>query len=100
MASCELCHQRIEWFPTGGIKPNGAPVMMPVDPVPVPNGNVVIESNQVRVLTKKEITRFDNPGMLDLPPPDRYVSHFTTCPHAERFHRCRKCHRTPCQCSR
>lgn len=94
MADCEGCHARIEW--RANTKTGKA---APVDPTPVANGNVVLERDGTyRVLTKAEITRLDNPGMLDDPPPDRFTLHFASCPSASRFRRCGRCHRTPCVC--
>ena len=65
---------------------------MPIDPTPVEDGNVVVDQDMlvldqladipdgcpIRVLTKGEAVDQDVP---------RYVSHFATCPRAERHRR-------------
>lgn len=91
MAKCE-CGARIAW----GMTTEGK--RMPLDPVPVPNGNIILVDGAIKVLTKKEIERIENPGMLDGPTPDRFTSHFATCPKSKHFRRCDTCHHTPCQC--
>lgn len=69
----------------------GAPVIfllmntgntMPIDPGPVPNGNIVVELGVGRVLKK-----------ADARPPEGtalFRSHFATCPDAARFRHKRK----------
>ena len=88
------CGATVIWLkPVNGDRP------APVDPQPVPDGNVVIpRPGFYKVLTKREIDNYNNPGMLDDPAPPRYKLHFATCPNAEHFRRCKKCHETPCQC--
>jgi hypothetical protein len=50
---------------------------IPLDPEPVPDGNVVLTLHgEAHVLRAGEA-----------PTGDRYVSHFTTCPDADRWRR-------------
>lgn len=52
---------------------------MPIDPEPVPNGNLVFTgARSVRVLKKGEVVPEGTA---------RYVSHFGTCPRAKNFRR-------------
>lgn len=73
---------------------------MPIDMLPRPDGNITLVGEEhFHVLTKTERHRMDNPGMLDDPAPDRFVSHFSTCCNADYYrHRCKVCHQNPCQC--
>lgn len=75
-ARCQSCLQPIRWAKTAAGR------SMPLDPVPVYDGNVVVET-----------WRGDNPTVIvfskpeDVPAsePLRYKSHFVTCPDAARF---------------
>jgi len=82
---CRSCHAAV-WF---GLTAKGK--RMPLDPAPVDDGNVVIERvdavigidadvalPRVRVLRKDDVVGRETP---------RYVSHFATCPAAERHRR-------------
>jgi hypothetical protein len=80
-STCRGCGQEIVFarLPSGK--------QIPLDPDPRPDGNVVLavlapgQEMQVRVLRKGE-------EVPELAP--RYVSHFSTCPHAGEFRRSRK----------
>ena len=54
---------------------------MPVDPTPVPKGNLALGTDHLGVLQVFIV----GPG--DEVKGDRYVSHFATCPNASRFRR-------------
>lgn len=73
-ATCNWCPAQVIWLQST----NGRP--MPLDPLPVEDGNVVIEHRdggiRARVLTKKELAQ----GALGLRPPRR-KAHFATCPN-------------------
>jgi hypothetical protein len=78
MADCRSCGAEIKWART---EKNGKPI--PVDPEPVEGGNLELHADDdgelvARALCGQEQTL---PGM-DLP--DRYVSHFATCPNADQ----------------
>lgn len=68
----------------------------PVNPTPDPSGNVVLVGDtEYRVLGK--IERNGPPAMFG-DEADRYTLHFATCPKADHFRRCGKCHKSPCRC--
>lgn len=98
MSYCDGCAARVLWLAND--KTGKA---APVDPTPVPNGNVTVDfaSSTYHVMTKKEVVAADN-GLGDLfdPPPDRFTLHFATCPHADHFRRCHTCHKSPCVCAK
>lgn len=77
----------------------------PVDSAPNPAGNVVLDRSgptiTFRVLTKAEMERYDRAVEQLVPEtvPTRYTLHFATCPNADEFRRCGKCHKTPCTCT-
>lgn len=96
-ARCSGCRGAIWWGRTPAEK------LMPLDPQPCDDGNVVVSESEavvrtlasliegdppvpyglaVRVLTKKELEADD-------PDRPRYRSHFATCPGAARFRRIR-----------
>jgi hypothetical protein len=91
------CGRRVVWMKNDK---SGKPAM--VDPEPNEAGNVLLDhrANTYHVMTKVEIAAAERPGMFDEPPPERFMLHFATCPHAENFKRCGKCHRMPCECAR
>lgn len=70
LSRCASCQAEILWLRTVNNK------AMPVDPEPVPNGNVVIEGETARVLRRGE----EHPG-------PRYKSHFATCTTPAAFRR-------------
>jgi hypothetical protein len=90
MSRCRSCSAPIFWALTR--KPNGdVGTRMPVDRDPVADGNIEIvdrtrlpEENDwtpvIRVLKKGD-------GDTLFEPPDRYVSHFATCPNAPQHRR-------------
>lgn len=84
MADCKGCGAIIEWVVTV------AGVSMPIDPDPVPDGNVEFTGRtaststgwscpEVRVVAAGEQSLF---AELE---PDRYQAHFRFCPDAESF---------------
>lgn len=91
MAKCQGCGAEIRWLENidSGRK-------APVDPEPVDRGNVRI----VR-MAKGEAFVVIPPSRIEaaaLAGTVLHQLHFATCPQAERFKRCGRCHHTPCQC--
>lgn len=70
---CRSCGAPIAWATTTNGKP------MPLDPDPVPNGNVVIGIDGVAMV-------FARTGQVPKGF-DRFRSHFATCPEAAKFRR-------------
>ena len=74
---CNSCHQPVWWKLTSNGK------RMPIDPDPVPDGNLILDGeNTVLVI-----------GPIDvLADPDtaRYVSHFATCPNADEHRKVKR----------
>lgn len=64
MNTCRACPAPVRWVRTEAGR------AMPLDPVPVPEGNVQLVGGVAHVLHKDEVPQ---PGA-------RYVSHFATCP--------------------
>jgi hypothetical protein len=54
---------------------------MPVDPTPVPDGNVVL----TRIDGGTPVATVLAPGEMLLDSPPLYVSHFVTCPQADQW---------------
>lgn len=75
MSACRTCHQRIVWARTAAGK------AIPLDPDPVPGGNVVLVAGVATVLGPIA-------GAYSLDPP-RHQSHFATCPQADSHRRSR-----------
>jgi hypothetical protein len=72
MARCRSCDAPVVWKRTEAGK------AMPIDPDPVPGGNVVLlDDDRVHVLHADEAAD-------DVP---TYVSHFATCPNAKGHRR-------------
>lgn len=75
---------------------------MPIDAVPTSDGNITLDFGTdpptAHVMTKRQIVNLTQGSLLD-PTPERFTSHFATCPRAELFRRCGKCHHTPCVCA-
>lgn len=81
MAVCVSCGDPVIWLWNDHTNSKA-----PVNPDPVPNGNITrIGENLYHVLTKKELAALDNPGMLDPEPPLRYQLHFIKEPCAKAF---------------
>ena len=82
MSRCGSCNADIEWVMTEKGK------RMPMDAEPVEGGNLVLTgatirgAREVRYLTKKA-----QPSPLLGESEETYVSHFATCPEAERYRR-------------
>lgn len=78
VCSSEACGAAITWAVTDAGK------RIPIDPEPVPNGNLILtelapgQDLRVRYLRKGE----DIPALAP-----RYQAHFVTCPEANRFRR-------------
>ena len=73
-ATCDRgCGQGFAWAITTKGK------RQPIDPEPVPDGNIALGRDEEGVLRSCSL----GPG--DAPKGDRYVTHFFTCPHAARF---------------
>lgn len=75
MSKCKSCGAKIIWLPTIGGKP------MPCDPDPIPYredslGSMMIVTNDGRVVRAKIDAGSETVG---------YVSHFATCPDAEKW---------------
>jgi hypothetical protein len=71
MSACRSCGQEIIWATT----PKGR--YIPIDPEPDPKGHLVLADTSKGAV----LARVDRP---DDPVGVRYVSHFATCPHADR----------------
>ena len=67
---CRGCHALIRWAKS---ETTGKPI--PIDPEPVPAGNIVV--------TARGIAHFLKKG--EEPTVPTYVSHFSTCPARDRF---------------
>lgn len=79
-ARCGECGGPIHWAKTVGAK--GATKAFPVDPKPDPEkGNVTVNGGVAVVLRAAQV-----PGARAAGQP-LYVSHFVTCPYADRFRR-------------
>lgn len=75
MSRCKSCGAKIIWLPTTGGK------SMPCDPEPIPYredalGSMMIVTNDGRVVRAKIDAASEAVG---------YVSHFATCPDAEKW---------------
>lgn len=95
MARCQGCNAEVLWLENAKTGRRA-----PVNPSPDPSGNVVIEGGRYRVLTKKEqaeppVSLFD----MGEAQGQRHTLHFSTCPNADHFRRCKTCHHTPCSCA-
>lgn len=73
MSTCKSCGAPVKWVKTTG----GTP--MPLDPVPVPDGNVVLCLGVASVLREDR-----NPEV------ERWNAHFVTCPHAAQHRKPRR----------
>lgn len=84
MAVCEGCGKSVIWY-----KNDKTGKAAPVNPEPVPDGNVtLVDDGQYHVMTKAERQAADEPSMFD----DghalrRFVLHFATCTKPEAFRR-------------
>lgn len=75
---CASCGADVFW----AITPAGK--RMPVDPNPVPDGNVAIYRDHLGALRARVLRAGEQPSAYER----RGVAHFATCPHADR-HRTR-----------
>lgn len=75
VVKCDYCPADVVWANTGT-------AMMPVNPVPVPGGNVVLMPRAVG--SPRAIVTIDAATHSDLP---RYTSHMGNCPGAAEVRR-------------
>lgn len=75
--ACKGCGELMTWVNTTQGR------AMPLDPAPVPNGNVVIVRDGGGGLLAEYLRRTDTPA----PGTPRYQSHFSSCPERARFRR-------------
>ena len=83
MSACRSCGTPIEWVRTS---PEGK--VMPLDPDPLDDGNLVRTgaTSTTRMGTTVAVVRYldpDTPPLPGIDPPERYVSHFATCPDSD-----------------
>jgi len=74
---CRACQAPMIWLPTTHGR------TMPLDPAPVPNGNVVLVRDGNGLLVAEYLRRNDVPAAGTL----RYQSHFASCEFADDFRR-------------
>ncbi len=72
---CRSCGAEVTWVVTAAGKD------MPVDVLPVADGNILLLASGVAVYRAKT-DQSTLPGFDDAP---RYVSHFSTCPQADKW---------------
>lgn len=77
---CRSCHAPILWAVTG----KGS--SMPVDPDPVPDGNLELLDTRPGMQPRVVVVDPQQPTLDERP---RYVSHFVTCPNADQHRRTR-----------
>ena len=77
---CRACRAPMVWAKTENDR------SMPLDPLPVEGGNVVVLRDVGTTLIVKVL---GEPSLLDehASPTVRYVTHFATCPEAGKFRR-------------
>lgn len=76
--NCWSCHKPITW----GITAAGKPI--PLDPDPVPDGNLAISS--VHPVKTRVLLDGEEPDVTEW----RGISHFVTCPHANQHRKARR----------
>jgi hypothetical protein len=86
VSTCRSCGAPVEWVRTTEGR------TMPLDPDPRLDGNLERTGSRSRTRqgTEVDVVRVVPTGDEPLPgidPPDRFVSHFATCPHADRWRR-------------
>lgn len=72
MSTCRSCGRPIRWARTTKAK------RIPIDLAPVDDGNVTLSDDRDPIATVHP------PGQAPLDAGPRYVSHFATCPDADR----------------
>lgn len=80
MSACRSCGADVLWCVT----PAGQ--RMPVDPVPVDGGNVILGQGQGGSPLATVVGKKVQPGLFGDDSP-RYTSHFATCPNADSHRR-------------
>jgi hypothetical protein len=80
MAICRSCGAEIFWLRLAPTDKNPNPRVNPIDAVPHPEGNLVIDR-------RRELFRFASGNEKELQKyhgKKLYISHFETCPNADR----------------
>jgi len=77
--TCAGCGAPIAWF-----KSDASRQIMPLDPDPVPDGNIVIRGGWAVVVGASLMGPTAEPGE------PKYKSHFATCPKASQFRRTKR----------
>ena len=81
MANCRACKKEIYWLRLAPTDKNPNPKSNPIDAAPHPDGTLVIDRH-------REIYRFatgNEKETAKLNGKKLYISHFETCPNADRF---------------
>lgn len=82
IARCASCDAEIVWCVTS------KGTSMPIDPLPVPGGNVVLDGERkTRMGRMAPFALVLSHGDVPLGDPPRYRSHFVSCPFAEQHRR-------------
>lgn len=79
--TCRSCRAPIRWAVTTAGR------RMPLDLEPVPDGNVVIEGEKDGVPVVRVLHRDEQPALFEADQPERFTSHFASCPDADRHRR-------------
>lgn len=79
MSSCSSCEAEITWALTKNDK------RIPLDAAPVADGNLIIDHERATERGMTPVVHYLRKG--EETTKDRYVSHFATCPNAEKFRR-------------
>jgi hypothetical protein len=80
VSDCRSCGAAIRWAVTATGK------RIPLDPEPVDGGNIVIDNSGPHGPIATVVGKATQPGLFGDDSP-RYVSHFATCPNADRHRR-------------
>jgi hypothetical protein len=85
MSACRSCGAEVEW-----VRFQHTGKLVPLDPAPRDDGNIVRtgERSWTRHSTEVDVVRLLNmaePALPGIYPPERYVTHFTTCPDADSW---------------
>jgi hypothetical protein len=83
-AACRTCDAPILWAVTTAGKP------MPLDPAPAADGNIILTGQTGRTTSGGSAPECRVDDTMTLPgidPPERFKSHFATCPQASQHRR-------------